>query len=182
MATMDAHGAAPAAGAEHSPRERFLRVYEQEHATTMRVLRAYPADRLDLRPHPKAKTARELAWVFVLERGLGAHVWNDAFAQGMPSGAAPPEPPESWDEILAALEKAHREFGELVRNAPDEELHRTAKFFTGPGQMGDVPRLDFAWFLLHDQIHHRGQFSVYLRMADGKVPSIYGPSGDEPWF
>jgi hypothetical protein len=26
------------------------------------------------------------------------------------------------------------------------------------------------------------QFSIYLRMADGKVPSIYGPSADEPWF
>ncbi len=32
------------------------------------------------------------------------------------------------------------------------------------------------------QIHHRGQFSVYLRMADAKVPAIYGPSLDEPWF
>jgi len=41
--------------------------------------------------------------------------------------------------------------------------------------------VDFLWFLLCDQIHHRGQLSVYLRMADGKVPSIYGPSGDEPW-
>ena len=29
-----------------------------------------------------------------------------------------------------------------------------------------------------DQIHHRGQFSIYLRMAGGKVPSIYGPSAD----
>jgi uncharacterized damage-inducible protein DinB len=36
--------------------------------------------------------------------------------------------------------------------------------------------------MLCDQIHHRGQFSVYLRMADGKVPSIYGPSLDEPWM
>jgi uncharacterized damage-inducible protein DinB len=45
-----------------------------------------------------------------------------------------------------------------------------------------VPKIDFLWFLLCDQIHHRGQLSVYLRMAGGKVPSIYGPSGDEPWF
>jgi len=42
-------------------------------------------------------------------------------------------------------------------------------------------RMDFLWFLLMDMVHHRGQFSVYLRMADGKVPSIYGPSADEPW-
>ena len=41
---------------------------------------------------------------------------------------------------------------------------------------------DFLWMILCDQIHHRGQFSIYLRMADGKVPSIYGPTADEPWF
>jgi uncharacterized damage-inducible protein DinB len=47
--------------------------------------------------------------------------------------------------------------------------------------MGDVPKMQALWMFLCDQIHHRGQFSVYLRMADGKVPSIYGPSADEPW-
>jgi uncharacterized damage-inducible protein DinB len=47
--------------------------------------------------------------------------------------------------------------------------------------MGDVRRQDFLWMMLNDMIHHRGQFSVYLRMAGGKVPSIYGPSKDEPW-
>lgn len=56
------------------------------------------------------------------------------------------------------------------------------KFFVGPKTMGDVPRLDFARFLVNEQIHHRGQFSVYLRMTGAKVPSIYGPSQDEPWF
>jgi uncharacterized damage-inducible protein DinB len=35
--------------------------------------------------------------------------------------------------------------------------------------------------LVLDIVHHRGQFSVYLRMAGGKVPSIYGPTADEPW-
>ena len=27
--------------------------------------------------------------------------------------------------------------------------------------------------------HHRGQLSVYLRLLDVPVPSIYGPSADE---
>jgi uncharacterized damage-inducible protein DinB len=64
---------------------------------------------------------------------------------------------------------------------PDEKLSETVKFFTAPKTLGDIRRIDFLWFLLSDEIHHRGQFSIYLRMADGKVPSIYGPSGDEPW-
>jgi uncharacterized damage-inducible protein DinB len=164
-----------------SAKQQFLTVYENEHAITMRVLRAYPLDKLELRPHAKCKTARELAWMFVLERGLGAKVFANAFATGTSGGQMPPAP-ESWSDILGALEKAHTDFADLVRATPESELGEHVKFFTAPKQLGDVTRLDFAWFLLHDQIHHRGQFSIYLRMADAKVPSIYGPSADEPWM
>jgi len=164
-----------------TPKEQFLEVYDREHAITMRVLRAYPTDKIDLRPHPKCKTARELAWVFVSECGLGTMVMNDAFAKGPPSGAAPPAP-DSWEEILGTLEKSHDDFAALVRATPDDKMMETVKFFSGPGQLGDFPRIEFCWFMLMDEIHHRGQFSIYLRMADGRVPSIYGPSGDEPWM
>ena len=44
-----------------------------------------------------------------------------------------------------------------------------------------IPVIDVLWFMLTDSIHHRGQLSVYVRMAGGRVPSIYGPSADEPW-
>jgi uncharacterized damage-inducible protein DinB len=164
-----------------TPKQQFLASYEREQATTMRVLRAYPTDKLDLRPHPKCKTARELAWMFVLERGLGTRVMNNEFATGGPSGAPPP-PPESWQDILAALEKAHKDFADLVASIPDDRMFDPVKFFTAPKTLDDIPGLEFLWFLLGDQIHHRGQFSIYLRMADAKVPSIYGPSADEKWF
>jgi uncharacterized damage-inducible protein DinB len=164
-----------------TPKQQFLDVYEEEHARTMRVLRAYPADKAELRPHAMCKTARELAWIFAVERRLGTMGFNNAFASGMPSGG-PPAAPGSWDAVLAAIEQAHKEFADLVRATPDEKLNETVKFFTGPKQLGDVRRMDFLWFLVHDQIHHRGQLSIYLRMAGGKVPSIYGPSADEPWM
>lgn len=164
-----------------SAKQQFLDVCEREHATTMKVLHVYPSDQLDLRPHPKCKSARELAWIFVLERGLGTAVWGDAFAKGAPSRPTPP-PPESWTDLLAALEKAHKEFAETVRATPDADLVKPVKFLTAPKTLGDFRRIDFAWFLLSDQIHHRGQFSVYLRMAGAKVPSIYGPTADEPWL
>lgn len=162
-----------------SAKDAFLSSYEREHATTMKVLRAFPPDRIDLRPHPRLKTAKELAWVFAMERMLGTAVLNDALMRLM-QGATPP-PPQEWEDVLAQVEQTHRDFGDLVRALPDDRLRETVKFFTGPGTIGDVPRIDFCWFLLFDEIHHRGQFSVYLRLADGKVPSIYGPSGDEPW-
>jgi hypothetical protein len=48
--------------------------------------------------------------------------------------------------------------------------------------LGELSRMDWLCFLLHDEIHHRGQFSVYLRMAGARVPSIYGPTADEEWM
>jgi len=163
-------------------KQAFLDTYDREHATTLRVLHAYPEEKLDLRPHPKLKTARELAWVFALECGLGTKVWHDEFAQGVPSGGAPPPPPGNWSDLIAGVEKSNRDFRQLVDSASEDDLSKTVHFFTAPKTMGAMSRHDWIWFLLHDQIHHRGQLSIYLRMADGKVPSIYGPTADEPWI
>ena len=163
-----------------SRKESFLRTYDREHETTMRVLRAYPPDKLDLKPTERSNSARQLAWTFVMERGLGTKVWNDELARGI-GGRTPAEPPESWEELLSALEKAHADFRKIVAEASEEDLNAEVHFFTAPKTMGTYTRHEFIWFLLHDEIHHRGQFSVYLRMAGGKVPSIYGPTADEPW-
>ena len=163
-------------------KEKFLQTYQQEHETTMRVLRAYPVAKLDLKPTPVMKSARELAWIFVQERGLGTAVWRDAFGQGLPPAAPPPTVPDSWEQVLSALESAHEEFKKVVADTSEEDLEKTVKFLVGPKNLGDFRRIDFAWFLLFDQIHHRGQLSVYVRMAGGQVPSIYGPTLEQPWL
>jgi uncharacterized damage-inducible protein DinB len=164
-----------------SPKQQFLDAYEQEHQTTMKVLRAFPAEKAELRPHAKCKTARELAFAFVAERGLGMMVMKDGLANGMPPGGMP-SAPARWEDLLPAIEKAHVEFGDLIRSYSEEQLLEPVHFFAGPGKLEKMPRIRILWFLHCDQIHHRGQFSIYLRMADGKVPSIYGPSADEPWM
>ena len=52
----------------------------------------------------------------------------------------------------------------------------------GGKPMMTMPRIAcIRGMIMNHIIHHRGQFSVYLRMAGGKVPSIYGPSADEKW-
>ncbi len=161
-------------------KEQLLQSYDREQATTMRVLRAYPVDKLDLRPHEMCKTARDLGWVFVGERHLGSFALKGGFSSGSMPGKMP-SAPESWDELLKALEEAQANWIKLIRETSDEDLDQPVKFFSGPKMMGDVRRLDFLWFMLMDEIHHRGQFSIYLRMAGGRVPSIYGPTADEPW-
>jgi uncharacterized damage-inducible protein DinB len=158
----------------------FLHSYEREHPITVRQLQAYPADKLDLRPHPKCKTARELAWMFVMEQGATETALTKGFDMSKPMQTPPA--PATMGEIIAAFDAGQRRVADLVRGMSDAELSKTSKFLVAPRTIGDVPRIQLAWLFLCDQIHHRGQFSIYLRLAEGKVPSIYGPTADEPWF
>lgn len=163
-----------------SAKTEFLQVYDREHETTMRVLRAFPADKADMQPHAKCRTARDLAWVFVAERGLGMAVYQNQLEELM--AGEMPEPPQSWEELLSAFENAHRQFRDMIEATTDADLQQPVTFFVGPHKMGQMTRLEWIRFLLRDEIHHRGQFSIYLRMADATVPSIYGPTADEPWM
>jgi uncharacterized damage-inducible protein DinB len=159
-------------------KEQLLSTLEREHPTTLKLLKAYPAAKDDLRPHERSKSARELAWIFVAEGFLA-----DSALQGVVDFTRPmPSPPASMGEVITAYEQAHRVMVEKIKQTPEAELNKTMKFPTGPSQMGDLRRMDVLWTTVMDQVHHRGQFSVYLRMAGGKVPSIYGPSADEPWL
>ena len=158
-------------------KETFLNTWEREFQTTLKVLRAYPPDKLDLKPHERSRSARELAWTFVVEE----HVIHGVI-KGQIDFQNIPKPPATLREILTAYENAHKEMVSKVKALPEGDFNKTIKFFVGPKQMGDVRRGDIFWMMVMDAVHHRGQFSVYLRMAGGKVPSIYGPSADEPWM
>ena len=159
-------------------RTQFRDAYRAEHATTRKVLHAFPAAHAEFRPHPRASTARRLAWTFVLEEGGMLAALEGRFA--LPAGGFP-EPPDDWTAVLDAFDAQHAPMLAALEDATDARLLAPVRFLTGPGQLGDVPTHELLWFFLHDQIHHRGQLAVYLRLTGGRVPSIYGPSADEPW-
>jgi uncharacterized damage-inducible protein DinB len=159
-------------------KEAFLQAWEREAPVTLKVLRAFPPDKTDLKPHPGARSAQDLAWVFVFDGIAGSQGVEGELKFPPPNM---PQKPDTWHGMVGEVERALKVISDAVRKVGEPQLNTTVKFMTGPKQMGDVRRLDFLWFLLNDMIHHRGQFSVYLRMAGGKVPAIYGPSGDEKW-
>jgi len=168
----------PATRPSLSEKERFLKTFEKEAGTTLKVLRAYPEAECGLKPHERSNTALSLAWTFVMEQML---IVKALKGEAVLSGGGFPKPPEDWATIIETYEKGRDEVLEQLHDPGNPNLDGAVAFFTGPKQMGDIPLDEFVWFILHDQIHHRGQLSVYLRMAGGKVPSIYGPTADEPW-
>lgn len=173
-----ASSTAPSFSPAPSVRQTFLAAFRREHATTVKVLHAFPAEQSELRPSTRSNSARQLAWTFVIEERLMIRALAGVPALGPD---AFPASPDTWEEILADLDASAAEVVRLLETSDDGVMSGTVQFFVAPKQVGDIPTVDFLWFMLHDQIHHRGQLSVYLRIAGAKVPSIYGPSGDEPW-
>lgn len=161
-----------------SEKQKFQEAWDKESALTLKVLKAYPQDKTDLKPHPTCRSAKDFAWTFVFEGVAGSQAVQGEMKFPPPNM---PSMPSTWHGMLTEVDKALKVISDEVRKVDDTQLNTTVKFITGPKQMSDLRRMDVLWFLLNDMIHHRGQFSVYLRMAGGKVPAIYGPSADEKW-
>ncbi len=157
-------------------REFFLKCWHAEYPTILKVLEAVPPDRLAYRPDPKSRSAAELVWLQVLEK----RCWFELLDTGKINWVLSP-PPASLREMIDAYERAHAEL------APHLDAIDDASWDTQPAQFLIDGRVyiettlgHMFWVGLFDAIHHRGQLSVYLRPMGGRVPSIYGPSADDP--
>ena len=154
----------------------------QELATTRRVLERVPDEHWDWKPHPKSMALGQLT----------AHVANlllwaqhTLSAPEVDFASPPPAPPRHANvaATLAAYDASVAEVGGLLANASDAALGETYTVRRGAQVMMAMPRTAMLrGFILSHIIHHRGQLSVYLRLLDVPVPSIYGPSADEGSF
>lgn len=158
----------------------FLQEYENEAKTTRRVLERVPQDKLAWKPHPKSMSLGYLAMHIATAQGFCAS-WTlqDAFEF---TGDKMPDP-TSVAEILAAHDKSVSTVKQTLNTLGDEGLHKMWQAKAGGQTMMTMPKAAVIRnIVLNHVYHHRGQLSVYLRLLDVPVPSIYGPSADENPF
>jgi uncharacterized damage-inducible protein DinB len=139
------------------------------------VLKALPQGRLDFRPDPKARTAAELAWVLAAEEAALVSLLDTGTVQWKDEA-----PPARVEEIVAAFEKNATSVNEKLERLDEPGWEKKGRFLMGEGPTWEDSIGAFVWGFLFDAIHHRGQLSTYIRPMGGKVPSIYGPSADDP--
>src|SRR5262249_31684281 len=150
----------------------YLNERRREYQTTLRVLQAYPEDQRHLKPSEKSRSAAELVRTFVIEeRVLTSLIKNG----GADASIWTIDMPGSMTKSIELWQGAGGTNDGLLAELSSESWARVVNFY---GKQ--IPLLQACWFELFDHIHHRGQFSVYLRLAGARVPSIYGPTADEP--
>jgi len=149
--------------------DSILTEIDQEAKTTKRVLDRIPEDKLAWKPHPKAFSLGQLAM----------HVGCT------PGGVAAAAVPDTIEAPIFSQPEAKsvESAKDTLKKMDDARLMSTWSLTKNGKVVMSVPRIGFIRFILmNHNYHHRGQLSVYLRMLDVPVPSIYGPSADENPF
>jgi uncharacterized damage-inducible protein DinB len=88
--------------------------------------------------------------------------------------------PTDVAHVLSAFHESYKALSERAAKLDDAAWQKPVKFFVEGKLMQEPPLGTFLWYLFFDAIHHRGQLSTYIRPMGGKVPAIYGASGDDP--
>jgi uncharacterized damage-inducible protein DinB len=160
--------------------ESILIELDQEAQTTKRVLDRIPEDKLAWRPHPKSFSLGQLALHIASVPGGVTTIAAQDTAEA-PNFTQPE--PKSRQEILNTFSESLENAKGNLKKMDDARLASTWTLTRGGKVVMSVPRIVFLRSVLLNHVyHHRGQLSVYLRMLDVPVPSIYGPSADENPF
>jgi DinB family len=155
-------------------REYYLDCLKAEGPKFVRVLKAVPHDQSAYRPHARSTCSGDLVWLLASELRDAC----DLIDKGEVNFTMRPTPaiPQSvidYEKNLADLENR-------AQSMNDAAWDRRAKFMVDGSVVWEAPLGEMLYGLLFDAIHHRGQLSTYLRPMGAKVPSIYGPSADDP--
>jgi uncharacterized damage-inducible protein DinB len=146
-----------------------------EYPVFAKVLNAMPTGRFDYRPHERSQSAAEIVWTLARETKMSCDLVD--YGQFNWVAETPPADPEA---VLSAFHEHYAALNDRIERMDQSGWEKKARLLIDGQLYREAPVGDFLWYIFFDAIHHRGQLSTYIRPMGGQVPSIYGPSGDDP--
>ena len=162
-------------------RDLLLPEFDEEMKKTRTTLERVPIDKPDFAPHPKSMPLGKLAPHVAQLAGFGLTILTDPeldFAKG----SYKPLPMESAAQLVRVFDEGAAKVRGALAGLPDDAWKQNWKLSLGGKTIFEGSRfLAYRQMFLNHIVHHRAQLGVYLRLTGQPVPSIYGPSADEPW-
>ncbi len=155
--------------------ETLLLDFDHEMPATRRLLERLPSDRLDWKPHPKSRSLGQLATHIAELPRWGLRIEGSTWAVGSEKAPAM----TTVAGFLTRFDENVRASRASIATRTNEQL-RERLTVTREGQtFFELPKVSILRRVLLNLIHHRGQLTVYLRLNDIPLPSVYGPTADE---
>jgi uncharacterized damage-inducible protein DinB len=164
--------------------EFFAAQLQREAPISRKALERVPEGRPDWKPHEKSMPLGYLSQLDATMPGwIAMTVLQDELDLSPPSGSGyKPPPTDTRARLLAAHDESVARGLEALRKTTDQHLSTTWKLLAGGRMVMEQPRHVVIADTFTHLAHHRGQLTVYLRLNEVPVPSIYGPSADEDRF
>jgi len=165
--------------------ELLLPEFDEEMAATRRVLERVPDGKSSWQPHPKSMTLGRLATLVAELPGWVVNTITRDELDIMPPGGPPPkfEALASTQQILALFDKNAKGARAALAKTTDAEFKKPWTFKVGGRAVDTSAKYTvYRRTVINHLAHHRGQLTVYLRLNGAPVPSVYGPTADEPNF
>jgi uncharacterized damage-inducible protein DinB len=151
----------------------FLHYFGNVRERTMRVARCIPVDKLDWSYAPGKFTLDDLLrHIAVAERFMWAETLQGQLSRYTTHGK---ELADSFENVIAFMERLHMESMEIFAKLTDEELQRKCKTPV------DAEITTWKWLrlMIEHEIHHRGQIYLYLGMLGVPTPPLYGLTSEQ---
>jgi uncharacterized damage-inducible protein DinB len=158
--------------------ETLLPEFDQEMATTRRLLERVPTEKGPWKPHPKSFSLGHLAQLVSTMPGWLTRIITGASIDLSEGGGYTYE---TTPTLLSIFDKNVREARETIAAAKDSDFGASWSLKHGDRVLFSAPRGVVVRQTINHLVHHRGQLTVYLRLNDVPLPSIYGPTADEGW-
>jgi uncharacterized damage-inducible protein DinB len=152
--------------------------FDLEMTTTRRVLERVPGDKGHWKPHPKSFALAHLAQLVATMPGWLTRTIRDTEIDLAKSAGYSIEQTET---LLSQFDQHVREARAALAAVTDADLDVMWSLKQGDRVLFSSPRGPVVRQHINHLVHHRGQLTVYLRLLDVPVPSIYGPTADERW-
>ena len=159
--------------------EEYLRELESEERSTRECLAEVPMDKPKYRPHEKSM---ELGYLAVLTGDIPRWIQYIIEENLVDFETYPQNHPATTDELVAMFDKNMELARKALRSLKDEDLSKEFQLKHGDKLLMATPVGESISSAINHMVHHRGQLTVYLRLNDKKIPSIYGPSADSGGF
>jgi len=157
--------------------DTLLPEFDQEMATTRKVIERVPTDKGKFKPHPKSFSLGHLTQ---LVAGMPGWITNAVTETSLDLGGYPGYSYERTEDLVKSFDKHVKEARKAIASAKDSDFKINWSLKRGEQVFFTAPRAAIVRQTINHLVHHRGQLTVYLRLVDVAVPSIYGPTADEP--
>ena len=156
--------------------ETILPEFDLEMTTTRKVIERVPSDKGQWKPHPKSFSIGHLAQLVATMPGWLTKTVLDREINLASGGGYTYEKTE---DLLKTFDKHVSEARKAIAGAKDQDFTVPWSLKHGEHVIFTLPRGAVLRSTINHLVHHRGQLTVYLRLLDIPVPSIYGPTADE---